>query len=64
LQIVSTPDLVPATLDFALVHGLSVYDGTYAALAESLGVPLVTADAKLARRLGDVGGKAILLKTA
>ena len=31
-----------------LRHNLSAYDGTYVALAEALGAPLVTRDAKLA----------------
>ena len=33
---------------------MSFYDGLYAALARLLGVPLVTADARLARTLQDV----------
>ena len=64
LRNVSTADLVPAALDLALVHGLSVYDATYAALAGQLDAPLVTADAKLARKLDDAGRKAILLKAS
>jgi predicted nucleic acid-binding protein len=62
LQTVSSSELAPVALDLALALGLSVYDGTYAALAEKLGVPLVTADAKLARKLVEAGRKAILLK--
>jgi len=62
LQIVSSPAITPAALDLALALGLSVYDGTYAALAERLGVPLVTADRKLARKLEEAGRKTILLK--
>src|SRR5512140_644778 len=55
LQTVASPDLAPLALDLALTHGLSVYDATYAALAERLGAPLVTADGKLARKLEDAG---------
>jgi predicted nucleic acid-binding protein len=59
---VASPDLASLALDLALAHGLSVYDATYAALAERLGAPLVTADGKLARGLEQAGRQAILLK--
>ena len=62
LQSVSSSELAPFALDLALGHGLSVYDGTYLALAERLGVPLVTADGKLVKKLVEAGRKAILLK--
>ena len=42
------PELAPAALGAALDLGLSAYDGTYAALAESLDAVLVTADRRLA----------------
>jgi predicted nucleic acid-binding protein len=42
------PELAPAALGAAIDLGLSAYDGTYAALAESLDGPLVTADRRLA----------------
>jgi predicted nucleic acid-binding protein len=42
------PELAPAALGAAIDLGLSAYDGTYAALAESLNAPLVTADRRLA----------------
>ena len=42
------PELAPAALGAAIDLGLSAYDGTYAALSESLDAPLVTADRRLA----------------
>jgi predicted nucleic acid-binding protein len=41
-------ELAPAAVGAAIDIGLSAYDGTYAALAESLDAPLVTADRRLA----------------
>ena len=41
-------ELAPAALGAALELGLSAYDGTYAALAESIDGLLVTADRRLA----------------
>ena len=41
--------------DLALRHSFSVYDAFYLALALRRGIPLVTADAKLARRAVDLG---------
>ena len=37
---------------WALRHSLTAFDATYVALAEALGVPLVTTDARLARSTG------------
>lgn len=45
-------ELVAAALGAAVELGLSVYDGTYAALAESLDAVLVTADRRLAAAVG------------
>jgi predicted nucleic acid-binding protein len=42
------PELAPAALRAAFELGLSAYDGTYAALAESHHAVLVTADRRLA----------------
>lgn len=41
-------ELATAALGSALELGLSAYDGTYTALAESIDAPLVTADRRLA----------------
>ena len=49
--------LAGASLALALERGLSAYDASYLALAQSLDVPLVTAD----RRLADAAEKAELL---
>jgi len=37
---------------WALQHSITPYDAAYVALAEKLGVPLVTTDAKLSRSNG------------
>ena len=48
------PELARAALRLALALGLSAYDGTYAALAESIDAPLVTADGRLAAAVARV----------
>jgi len=37
---------------FQLRHNLTAYDAAYVALAEALGLPLVTTDVRLARSMG------------
>jgi len=44
-----------ATLQLASLRGLSYYDATYVAIAESLDCPLITADRRLAQRARDTG---------
>jgi predicted nucleic acid-binding protein len=48
---VSTADLIVSALDLALDFGVTAYDGCYAALAQLLDLPLVTADIPLSRKL-------------
>jgi predicted nucleic acid-binding protein len=48
-------DLALPAYDLATRHGFSTYDGVYLALALRRDRPLITADAKLARRAVDVG---------
>jgi len=43
--------LLPKGLQLALTHGISLYDASYAALANALELPLWTLDRKLARAL-------------
>ena len=45
------PDTADAALQLASHHGLSYYDATYVALAETLDCALITADQRLARRV-------------
>ena len=46
-------ELLPAAVQKAIELGLSAYDGTYAALAESARARLLTADRRLADAVGD-----------
>ncbi len=46
-----TTALLREALEIACAHGISVYDACYVALADALGVPLLTADQKLVRKL-------------
>jgi predicted nucleic acid-binding protein len=48
---VPAPDTADAALRLASDHGLSYYDASYVALAETLDCTLITADQRLARRL-------------
>jgi len=53
-------DTADAALRLASDHGLSYYDASYVALAETLDCTLITADQRLARRLR-TGGRVRLL---
>jgi predicted nucleic acid-binding protein len=54
-EVVSSRDLRLRAFTFACDDGFSAYDGSYLALAERLGVPLVTADDRLVERAQAVG---------
>lgn len=47
------PALVVDALDISLARQVPVYDASYVALAAQLRLPLITADDKLQRKLGD-----------
>ena len=55
LQTISAADLLPDALDLALQYDITAYDGCYAALAQQLELPLITADAPLVRKLAASG---------
>lgn len=46
--------LIVAASALASEHGIEIYDGIYLALSSLLGIPMITADAKLYRRVGGV----------
>ena len=52
---VSTADLIEPALELALAYDLTVYDASYAALAQQLQLPLITADMRLQHKLQDSG---------
>jgi predicted nucleic acid-binding protein len=51
LQSVSSMELIEPALELALMFDIPMYDACYLALAQMLEIPLVTADAALARKL-------------
>ncbi len=51
LHSVSTADLIEPALELALAFNLTTYDACYAALAQQLNLPLITADDTLHRKL-------------
>lgn len=46
-------EIVPAALQIALTHSVTVYDACYAATARLVDAPLVTADERLVKRFAD-----------
>lgn len=55
LTVHPTAPLVRNGLDLALSLGISAYDAAYVALADSLGVPLITADIALVGKMVGTG---------
>lgn len=55
LVTVSTADLIEPALDMALAYDITAYDACYVALAQQLGLPLITVDGALARKLNGSG---------
>jgi len=51
LRSVSTADLLVPALELAMAQDITTYDACYAALADQLHLPLITADMTLARKL-------------
>jgi predicted nucleic acid-binding protein len=55
LSVMSTAALMKDGLHLAIRHGISAYDACYVALADRLGVKLMTADEWLVRKLAGSG---------
>ena len=55
LRTVSTADLLESALELALAYDITAYDACYAALAQQLNLPLITADEALQRKLQNSG---------
>ncbi len=51
LTSIATANLAAEALQLSLTHAISAYDGCYVALAQRLGVSLITADQKLVTKL-------------
>jgi len=57
-----TVPLLPEILQLATERDISVYDATYVVTARSLGIPLLTADERLSRKLGGCDAEIVLLE--
>jgi predicted nucleic acid-binding protein len=55
LRPISSSLFLSDALDLALAREVSAYDASYGALADSLGIPFITADNKLVRKLEGCG---------
>jgi predicted nucleic acid-binding protein len=61
LETVPNSELLAAAYDLAVTHGRSVYDSLYLALSIREGCRFVTADRKLARKVGPILPNVVLL---
>jgi predicted nucleic acid-binding protein len=62
LDRVDTEPMLPDILHLATERDISVYDATYVVTAQSLGIPLLTADERLAGKLEGGDGETVLLR--
>lgn len=53
LRMTNTDDLILAAYALAHQYGCTLYDSLYLALAQELGLPLITADARFCKSVGD-----------
>lgn len=53
MQVIPAAILAESALSLAVAYGITAYDAAYAALADQLSVPMVTADEALVRRVQD-----------
>ena len=51
-QVTSTRDLMVEAVKIALGYGITAYDGSYVALSQRAGAPLLTLDERLVNALG------------
>lgn len=54
LMTISTADLLVPAMELALSCDITAYDACYAALAQQINLPLITADSPLATKLEDI----------
>lgn len=62
LMVTPTHQLAESALEVAYSYSISAYDACYVALAESLGVPMVTADGRLAAKLAESPHRIVTLE--
>jgi predicted nucleic acid-binding protein len=63
LSTTPTTHIVSRALEIAASYAISAYDAAYLSLSEQLGIPLVTADARLVRSVTGGGFNIVILDT-